>query len=154
MTGVVQSRRRWLVASAVTLVATGLSGCAARGEAQADEASDLTARFGVIIATEQDLGRPLVAKVGERIEFRLASRAGRGQRIRLGSVVTPTLVQDGPVRYVDDTQQQMRDGATNLEIWRFRAVAAGAVTVAFDLRREWETMGPAPESLRFNVSVS
>ena len=143
------------VAALVVALAAGLVGAGCAGpRPDGGPAGDApAARFGTVTVTEADAGRRIVALRGQRIEVRLASRPGRGYTVRLGSVIEPTLARDGPVRYVDDAEYQVRDGATNFEVWRFRAQASGETALRFDFRRDWETTGPAGLSVEFPVQV-
>ncbi len=71
----------------------------------------------------------------------------------LGSVVVPTLRQEGRPVHVDDAERGLMGGVGSFEIWRFRAEQPGRVALTFQYRRPWESTGTPTRSLNYEVVV-
>ncbi len=67
------------------------------------------------------------------------------------------LVSDTTVLMIEGydyvVQEPKRLGKGGQEIWRFRGVSPGNVTVLFNYSRPWEKDVPAAKTVTFNVSV-
>lgn len=106
----------------------------------------------VVRVEEGDSVRALELKTGQLLEIRLLER-GRGTRIALGSVVTPTLALVGKPAFHDDPIRDGVGGTGNYQSWVFRAVQPGDVEVRMDYRLQWETTGAPSRSVTFRVTV-
>ena len=106
----------------------------------------------VVRVEEGDSARPLELKTGQLLEIRLLER-GRGTKIALGSVVTPTLALVGQPAFHDDPARDGVSGTGNYQAWLFRAVQPGSVDVRMDYRLQWETIGAPSRSVTFKVAV-
>jgi predicted secreted protein len=106
----------------------------------------------VVRVEEDSSARTLELKTGQLLEIRL-HHPGRGMRIALGSVVTPTLALIGTPGFHDDPVRDGVSGTGNYETWQFRAAQPGSVDVRMDYRLQWESTGAPSSSVTFHVAV-
>ena len=103
---------------------------------------------------ETDSTRVIELRTGQVLDIRLMSFPGRSLTLSLGSIVTPTLVQESPPRYLDDTIRHNVAGTGSFESWRFRAEQPGEVTVRMDYRLQWQQTGAPTRSVNYQVVVT
>ncbi len=147
------SRHRQPVPFGRLAVASALvaAGCAAPPAPRGPITPD--AWSGVATVVQQDAGRTVELKVGQVLEARLTTYPAQGIALSLGSVVVPTLRQEGRPVHVDDAERALMGGVGSFEIWRFRAEQPGRVALTFQYRRPWESTGTPTRSLSYEVVV-
>jgi predicted secreted protein len=120
---------RRLVPAAILGASLLLIGCASTGGGRA-----APSRVDVL---HPDATSRLEVEVGEVVAFDLPGHAGTGYVWR-ASGECPTCLQfiDGPTFTPDDAN---RVGSSGLSRFRYRVIASGEATIAFEYVRSWET---------------
>lgn len=100
-----------------------------------------------IVVSEADLGRQVVARVGDALVVQLSENPTTGFRWALASPDSDVLEL---TRDEFQASEQAGVGAGGLRVFRFATKGAGSARIEFKLARAWEA---APPNALFSVDV-
>jgi predicted secreted protein len=137
---------------ACVLAASLAAGCVRRQAAPAAPASVVVpvSYAEPLTVTEQEAGQAVELEPGQQLVVRLHANRSTGYGWALGSPADGLLVLEGSAAYETSDDGALGSGGT--EVWRLRAVQAGARELTFEYRRPFEP-GVAP-LLRVSYAVT
>lgn len=103
--------------------------------------------------TEQENGKDILLDRGDELVIRLLSNRTTGYSWSLVMTGSGVLEQEGEAAYEAQRSDRRLMGAGGVEIWKFRAVKAGSITLKFNYRRPWEKDVPPVKSLSWPVTI-
>ncbi len=103
--------------------------------------------------TEQENGKDILLDRGDELVVRLPSNRTTGYSWSLVMTGSGVLKQQGEAAYETLRSDRRLMGAGGVEIWKFCAVKAGALTLTFNYRRPWEKDVPPVKSLTWPVTI-
>jgi inhibitor of cysteine peptidase len=108
---------------------------------------------GSRILTDQDNGRAITIPVGADAVVQLPANPTTGYDWKPAAATLPTLrlVESS---YTPNASTMGLTGAGGTEIFRFRGLAPGQVTVQLNYARPWEKETAPAKSMRFTVTVA
>ncbi len=90
---------------------------------------------------------------GDELVVRLHSNRTTGYSWSLVMTGGGVLKQQGEAAYETPRSDRRLTGAGGVEVWKFRAVKAGALMLTFNYRRPWEKGVPPVKSLTWPVTI-
>jgi inhibitor of cysteine peptidase len=103
--------------------------------------------------TEQENGKDLWMDRGDLLVFRLPSNPSTGYSWSVAASKPGLLLQQGEAACEIPKSAKGRVGAGGTEVWRFRAVRAGTLTLTFSYARVWEKGVPPVRTLTWPVTI-
>jgi len=103
--------------------------------------------------TEQENGKDILLDRGDELVIRLLSNRTTGYSWSLVMTGSGVLEQEGEAAYETQRSDRRVMGAGGVEIWKFRAVKTGLITLKFNYRRPWEKDVPPVKSLSWPVTI-
>jgi len=103
--------------------------------------------------TEQENGKDLWMDRGDLLVFRLPSNPSTGYSWSVAASKPGLLLQQGEAACEIPKSAKGRVGAGGPEVWRFRAVRAGTLTLTFSYARVWEKGVPPVRTLTWPVTI-
>ena len=94
----------------------------------------------------------IAAKVGDTFVIKLESNATTGYSWRLAELKTGTVEKVSNVYEPAKTQGRLV-GSGGIEVWTFKAVSKGNVTITLEYVRPWEKDIPPIKTAKYSVSV-
>jgi len=102
---------------------------------------------------EQENGKDLWMDRGDLLVFRLPSNPSTGYSWSVAASKPGLLLQQGEATCEIPKFAKGRVGAGGTEVWRFRAVRAGTLTLTFSYARVWEKGVPPVRTLSWPVTI-
>jgi len=106
-----------------------------------------------IVLTAADSGRTVTVRRGESITLRLAGNPTTGYRWQLRLPLGPALEQQGDSAYVPDPAPGGIVGSGGTEVWKFKGIRAGRLTLVLEYRRPWEKDQPPARTVTYAIRV-
>lgn len=103
--------------------------------------------------TDRDNGKELLIDAGDLLVFRLPSNRSTGYSWSVATSKRSLLGQEGKASYELPTSAKGRFGAGGEEVWKFRALGAGSLTITFSYARPWEQAVPPVRILSWPVAI-
>jgi inhibitor of cysteine peptidase len=104
--------------------------------------------------TEKENGKDLWMDRGDLLLFRLPSNPSTGYSWSVAASKLGLLLQQGEAACEIPKSAKGRVGAGGTEVWRFRAVREGTLTLTFSYARVWEKGVPPVRKLSWPVTIS
>ena len=104
-----------------------------------------------VVTQDQDEGQVSLA-VGQTLEVRLDSNPTTGYSWQVLDLAGGVLAQEGDAEYKSSSSQPM-PGQGGMEIFRFKAILPGEVTLKLVYRRPWETDVEPADTFELAVMV-
>jgi len=103
--------------------------------------------------TEQENGKDILLDRGDELVVRLPSNRTTGYSWSLEMTGSGRLEQQGEALYETPRSDRRMMGAGGVEIWKFRALKAGQVSLKFNYRRPWEKDVPPVKTVSWPVTI-
>ena len=103
--------------------------------------------------TEQDNGKDLRIDCGDLLVFRLPSNRSTGYSWSVATSTRCLLGQVGETGYELPKSAKGLVGAGGTQVWKFRALGVGSLTITFAYARPWEKGIPPVRTLSWPVTI-
>ena len=103
--------------------------------------------------TELDNGKDLQVTTGDLLVFRLPSNRSTGYSWSVVTSKSSLLSQVGEAGYELPKSAKGLVGVGGTEVWKFRALGAGSLTITFAYARPWEKGIPPVRTLSWPVTI-
>ena len=103
--------------------------------------------------TELDNGKDLQVTTGDLLVFRLPSNRSTGYSWSAATSKCSLLGQVGDAGYELPKSAKRLAGSGGTEVWKFRALEAGSLTITFAYARPWEKGIPPVRTLSWPVTI-
>ena len=130
--------RRWIVWGAVPLSMVWLSACSVLDttrKLEKPEVKFVAAAGSTVMVTDAQTGSPVELRVDQQLIVRLATQGTSAAQWMLVGFTPGVLAAPGPSRFDRDLVSAAYAQLAGAEVWQFKPVQAGEVTLTFELRR-------------------
>jgi len=103
--------------------------------------------------TEQENGKDLRMNIGDLLVFRLPSNKSTGYSWSVATSTRCLLGQVGETGYELPKSAKGLVGVGGAEVWKFRALGVGSLTITFAYARPWEKGIPPVRTLSWPVTI-
>jgi len=103
--------------------------------------------------TEQENGKDLRMNIGDLLVFRLPSNKSTGYSWSVATSTRCLLGQVGETGYELPKSAKGLVGAGGTQVWKFRALGVGSLTITFAYARPWEKGIPPVQTLSWPVTI-
>lgn len=103
--------------------------------------------------TERENGKDLRMDIGDLLVFRLPSNKSTGYSWSVATSTRCLLGQVGEAGYELPKSAKGLVGVGGTEVWKFRALGAGSLTITFAYARPWEKGIPPVRTLSWPVTI-
>lgn len=113
--------------------------------------SACSAAASPLAITDKDAGKPITLAVGQELTLTLESNATTGFAWEAAGLNTAILEQVGEPEYKAPSSSLV--GAGGVQVFRFKAKAAGQVELKLNYRRAWEKDVPPAKTFAVTVVI-